>query len=242
MRFDILTLFPDLFSPFMNESILGRAITKGLIEIRLTNIRSFARGKHQVTDDRPYGGGSGMVMKPGPIYRSLKSIERVTELGRVILLTPQGRPFDQSMAWELSRLGQLILICGRYEGVDERIRTQHIDQEISIGDYVLSGGELAALVVVDAVARLVPGVLGDENSNQEDSFEDGLLEYPQYTRPRIFEEQEVPPILLSGDHAKIRQWRRAQSLKRTLERRPDLLAKACLSEADKKILSKLQKN
>lgn len=241
MRFDVLTLFPDLFSSFMNESILGRAIAKGLIEIRLTQIRSFARGKHQVTDDRPYGGGSGMVMKPGPIYRSLKSIERVTEKARVILLTPQGRPFDQSLAWELSRLKQLILICGRYEGVDERIRSRYVDQELSIGDYVLSGGEPAALVVIDAVARLVPGVLGDEYSAQEESFEDGLLEYPHYTRPPVFEDQEVPPILLSGDHAKIRQWRRTQALKRTLERRPDLLQKARLSAEDKKILSALQK-
>ena len=186
MRLDILTLFPDLFSSFLKESILGRAIERGMVDIRLTDIRSFAHGPHHQTDDRPYGGGDGMVMKPGPISRALASVDRSAERSLVVLLTPQGERFDQSTAWEFSRLGQLILICGRYEGVDERIRTDHVDRDLSIGDYVLSGGELGAMVVVDAVCRLIPGVLGGERSNLEDSFQDGLLEYPHYTRPRVF--------------------------------------------------------
>jgi len=239
MRFDVLTLFPDLFSSFLKETILGRAVKAGLVDIRLINIRSFARGRHLVTDDRPFGGGEGMVMKPGPILRALESIDRTKDRSPVLLLTPQGRTFDQPLAWELSRMEQIILVCGRYEGVDERIRTSSVDLELSIGDYVLSGGEMAAMVVMDAVSRLVPGVLGGERSAQEDSFEEGLLEYPQYTRPRVFKNQEVPDVLLSGDHEKIRVWRRTESLKRTLERRPDLIGKAKLTEEDKRILAKL---
>jgi tRNA (guanine37-N1)-methyltransferase len=232
MRFDILTLFPELFTPFLKEGVLGRAVKRGLLDIRLINIRSYARGVHKVTDDRPYGGGNGMVMKPGPIYRALSSLERIKGESLVILLTPQGKTFDQSMAWELAGWSHLILVCGRYEGVDERIRSRHIDMELSIGDYILSGGELGAMVVLDAISRLVPGVLGGERSNLEDSFEDGMLEYPHYTRPRIFMGEEVPAILLSGDHEKIRAWRRAESIKRTRERRPDLLKKAGLKEED----------
>jgi tRNA (guanine37-N1)-methyltransferase len=240
MRFDILTLFPDLFPSLLKETILGRAVAKGLVDIRLINIRSFARGPHRVTDDRPYGGGDGMVMKAGPIYRALESVERVRDRSRTVLLTPQGELFTQSLAWELSRMEHLVLICGRYEGIDERVRTECADMDLSIGDYVLSGGELAAMVVVDAVSRLVPGVLGGERSNLEDSFEDGLLEYPHYTRPRVFGDQEVPAVLLSGDHEMIRVWRRTESLKRTLERRPDLLEKARLTEEDRRILAKLR--
>jgi len=239
MRFDVLTLFPELFSSFFKETILGRAVKSGVVDIRLVNLRSFARGRHLVTDDRPFGGGEGMVMKPGPISRALESIDRTKDESLVLLLTPQGRTFDQPLAWDLSRMEQLILICGRYEGVDERIRTNCVDMELSIGDYILSGGETAAMVVIDAVSRLVPGVLGGEKSTQEDSFEDGLLAYPQYTRPRVFKNQEVPEILLSGDHEKIRVWRRTESLKRTVERRPDLLKKAKLTEEDKRILAKL---
>jgi tRNA (guanine37-N1)-methyltransferase len=242
MRFDVLTLFPDLFSSFLKETILGRAVKAGLVDIRLINIRSFARGRHLVTDDRPFGGGEGMVMKPGPILRAVESIDRTKDRSQVLLLTPQGRTFDQPTAWELSRMEQIILICGRYEGVDERIRASSVDLELSIGDYVLSGGEMAAMVVMDAVSRLVPGVLGGETSAQEDSFEDGLLEYPQYTRPRVFKNMEVPAVLLSGDHEKIRVWRRTESLKRTLERRPDLMGKAKLTEEDKRILAKLGVN
>ena len=240
MRFDILTLFPDLFSPFFDEGILGRAVKKGLADIRLTDIRAYARGPHKITDDRPYGGGNGMVMKPGPISRALESVERVGDRSPVILLTPQGQTFNQSMAWDLSENDQLILICGRYEGVDERVRSQLIDMEISIGDYVLTGGELGALVILDAVSRLIPGVLGGERSNLEDSFEDGLLEYPHYTRPNVFEGDEVPEILLSGDHEKIRVWRRLQSLKRSLERRPDLIETADLNDEEMALLEKVR--
>jgi len=240
MRYDILTLFPDLFPPFLQTGVLGRGIERGVVDVRLINIRSFARGPHKVTDDRPYGGGNGMIMKPGPIVRALESIDRVSERCQVILLTPQGRPFEQSVAWELSGADQIILVCGRYEGVDERIRSDQIDMEVSIGDYILSNGELGALVIIDAVSRLIPGVLGGEGSNRDDSFEDGLLEYPHYTRPRIFRDKEVPSVLLSGDHEKIRLWRRRESLRRTLQKRPELLKKARLSEEDREILWKLK--
>jgi tRNA (guanine37-N1)-methyltransferase len=241
MRFDILTIFSEMFSAYLREGILGRAVKREIVDIRLVNIRDFAKGAHKTTDDRPYGGGDGMVMKPGPIYRSLESVERVEGRSLVILLSPQGETFDQAMAWELSEWDQLILVCGRYEGVDERIRLTCVDREISIGDYVLSGGELGAMVIMDAVSRLIPGVLGGETSNLEDSFEGGLLEYPQFTRPRVFRENEVPPVLLSGDHERIRVWRRTESLKRTLEKRPDLLEKAGLTPEDEEILAKLKK-
>jgi tRNA (guanine37-N1)-methyltransferase len=241
MRFDVLTIFSGMFSAYLQEGILGRAVKREIVDIRLVNIRDFAKGAHKTTDDRPYGGGDGMVMKPGPIYRALESVERVKGRSLAILLSPQGQPFDQAMAWELSEWDQLILLCGRYEGVDERIRWTCVDREISIGDYVLSGGELAAMVIMDAVIRLIPDVLGGETSNLEDSFEGGLLEYPQFTRPRVFQKNEVPPVLLSGDHEKIRIWRRTESLKRTLEKRPDLLEKAGLTPEDEKILAGLKK-
>ncbi len=237
MRFDVLTLFPDLFAPFLEQGIVGRSIARGRLEVRLTNIRDHARGVHRVTDDRPYGGGSGMVMKAGPIVRALKHLEGVEGPQRIALLSPQGRLLDQALAWELSKLERLVLICGRYEGVDERVQQGYADLEVSIGDFVLSGGEVAAMAVIDAVGRLVPGVLGCEDSNREDSFEDGLLEHPHYTRPAVFEGREVPEVLLSGDHEKIRRWRRAEALKRTQKRRPDLLERARLSEEDRKILS-----
>jgi len=241
MRFDVLTIFSEMFSAYLREGILGRAVKREIVDIRIVNIRDFAKGAHKTTDDRPYGGGDGMVMKPGPIYRSLESVERVKGRSLVILLSPQGETFDQATAWELSEWDQLILVCGRYEGVDERIRLTCVDRELSIGDYVLSGGELGAMVIMDAVSRLIPGVLGGETSNLEDSFEGGLLEYPQFTRPRVFQENEVPPVLLSGDHERIRVWRRTESLKRTLEKRPDLLEKAGLTPEDEEILAKLKK-
>ncbi|UCF86111.1 MAG: tRNA (guanosine(37)-N1)-methyltransferase TrmD [Desulfobacteraceae bacterium] len=241
MRFDVLTIFPEMFSANLQEGILGRAVKKGIVEVRLVNIRNFARGAHRTTDDRPYGGGDGMVMKPEPIYRALKSVDRVSGQSLVILLSPQGERFDQKIAWELARGEHIILICGRYEGVDERVRLTCIDKELSIGDYILSGGEPAALVIMDTVSRLIPGVLGGERSNLEDSFEDGLLEYPQYTRPRVFHCEEVPPVLLSGDHERIRLWRRAESLKRTFKRRPDLLQKARLTPEDEVVLAKLKR-
>ena len=241
MRFDVLTIFPEMFSANLQEGILGRAVKKGIVEVRLVNIRNFARGAHKTTDDRPYGGGDGMVMKPEPIYQALKSVNRVTGRNLVILLSPQGETFNQKIAWELARWEQIILICGRYEGVDERIRLTCIEKELSIGDYILSGGEPAALVIMDSISRLIPGVLGGERSNLEDSFENGLLEYPQYTRPKVFQCEEVPPVLLSGDHEKIRLWRRTESLKRTFERRPDLLQKARLTLEDELILAKLKR-
>jgi tRNA (guanine37-N1)-methyltransferase len=241
MRFDILTIFPEMFSAILREGIVGRAVKRGIVDVRIINIRDFAKGAHRTTDDRPYGGGDGMVMKPGPIYRALKAIDRVGDRNLAVLLSPQGDRFEQKTAWELSRWDQIILICGRYEGVDERVRLTCIERELSVGDYILSGGELAALVVMDAVSRLVPGVLGGLRSNLEDSFEDGLLEYPQYTRPGVFQREAVPPVLLSGDHERIRVWRRTQSLKRTLERRPDLLRKARLSPEDESILAKLKR-
>lgn len=236
----MLTIFSEMFSAYMREGIVGRAVKRGIVDINLVDIRCFAEGLHKTTDDRPYGGGEGMVMKPGPIHRALQSIDRVTDRNLVILLSPQGDAFDRTAAWEFSHLDQIILICGRYEGVDERVRLTCVDRELSIGDYVLSGGELGAMVVIDAVSRLVPGVLGGERSNLDDSFEEGLLEYPQYTRPRVFEGKEVPPVLLSGDHERIRLWRRKESLKRTLERRPDLLQKAVLTPEDDVILAELQ--
>lgn len=242
MRFDVVTIFPDMFSGYLQEGIVGRAVKRGVLKVNLVNIRDFAKGRHKSTDDRLYGGGDGMVMRPGPIYRALQSVEKRSRQSLAIFLSPQGEIFDQAAAWELSNSDQIILICGRYEGVDERIRTTCIDRELSIGDYVLSGGELGAMVVMDAVSRLVPGVLGGKRSNVEDSFEDGLLEYPQFTRPHFFQGGEVPPILLSGDHERIRVWRREESLKRTLDRRPDLLQTARLTPEDEIILARLREN
>lgn len=240
MRFDVLTIFPQMFYPYLSFGVIGKAIEKGIIEVKIINIRDFAEGRHKNTDDRPYGGGEGMVMKPEPIYKALKSIKR-EENSLVILLSPQGERFDQDMAWQLSRYSQLIFICGRYEGIDERIRILCAEKEISIGDYILSGGELAALVIIDAVSRLIPGVLGGERSNIEESFSNGLLEYPQYTRPRVFEGLEVPEVLLSGNHEQIKKWRRREAIRRTLERRPDLLKKARLSEEELQFIEELRR-
>ncbi len=240
MRFDVLTIFPQMFYPYLSFGVIGKAIEKGIIEVKIINIRDFAEGRHKNTDDRPYGGGEGMVMKPEPIYKALKSIKREKN-SLVILLSPQGERFDQDMAWQLSRYSQLIFICGRYEGIDERIRILCAEKEISIGDYILSGGELAALVIIDAVSRLIPGVLGGERSNIEESFSNGLLEYPQYTRPRVFEGLEVPEVLLSGNHEQIKKWRRREAIRRTLERRPDLLKKARLSEEELQFIEELRR-
>ncbi len=240
MRFDVLTIFPGMFFPYLEEGMLARGVKQGLVDVRLVNIRDFATGTHKATDDRPYGGGDGMVMTPGPMCRALKSVDREGK-SIVIHLSPQGETFKQAIAWDLSGWDQIILACSRYEGIDERILQTSIDRELSVGDYVLSGGELGSLIVMDAVTRLIPGVLGGERSNQEDSFEDGLLEYPHYTRPRVFKEKKVPEVLLSGDHEKIRLWRRKESLKRTLERRPDLLKEANLTTEDEKLLSELRK-
>ena len=224
MRIDILTLFPEMFESPLNYSILKRAQELGIVGVAITNIRDFAAGKYRKVDDKPYGGGPGMVMMPGPLFDCFEHVEKLApHRGRVILLTPQGTPFNQAKARELAGDERLILIAGRYEGFDERIRLGLDAEQISIGDYVLNGGELAAMIVVDAVVRLLPGALGDEDSAKDDSFSEGLLEYPQYTRPEVFRGMKVPEILLSGDHAKIAQWRRQQSLERTKQWRPDLL-------------------
>lgn len=241
MRFDILTLFPNMFSSPLQESILGKAIEKGLLQIQTVNIRDFALDKHQVVDDTPYGGGQGMVMKVEPIARAIESVKSKNPSARIIYLTPQGKRFDQNLARRLSSQSHLVLLCGRYEGVDERVRELFIDEEISIGDYVLTGGELAAMVLIDAVSRFIPGVLGSDRSAEEDSFFNSLLEYPHYTRPFDFRGNCVPEILLSGNHSAISLWRRKEALRRTLSRRSDLLAKANLSEEDKKILEEIRK-
>lgn len=224
MRIDILTLFPQMFESPLNCSILKRAQDNGVVEIVLTDIREFTTNSYRKVDDKPYGGGPGMVMMPGPVFDCFEHVRKLSKSkGRVILLTPQGEKFNQKKAIELSGATRLIMICGRYEGFDERIRVGLGGEQVSIGDYVLSGGELAAMVVVEAVVRLLPGVLGDEDSASEDSFTKGLLEYPQYTRPEVFRDMKVPGVLLSGDHERIAKWRQQQAIERTKKNRPDLL-------------------
>ncbi len=224
LRFDILTLFPEVFGPFLDATMLGIAREKGLAEYHLHNIRDYSRDKHHKVDDRPYGGGPGMVMRCGPVFRCYEAVREMAEpAGRFVMLTPQGRTFDQALAREFSRSDRIILLCGRYEGFDERIREGLPVEEVSIGDFVLSGGEAAAMAVVDATVRLVPGVLGHRDAAASDSFADGLLEHPQYTRPPEFRGMTVPQVLLSGNHAAIARWRRAQATERTRRRRADLL-------------------
>ena len=240
MQFDVFTLLPEVFPPYLNSSILQRARLRGLIDVRVHNIRDFARDKHHVTDDEPYGGGGGMVMKVEPVFAAVESVLGPAPLCPVIMLTPQGRVFNQKMVFELVQHPGIALLCGRYEGIDERIREHLVSDEISIGDYVLTGGELPALILIDAISRLLPGVLGDPGGAMDDSHASGLLEYPHYTRPPEYNGWVVPEILLSGDHAKIEKWRREQSLRRTLERRPDLLDNAPLSDTDRKVIKKIQ--
>ncbi len=235
VHFDILTLFPALFEGPFRESIIKRAVEAGLVSIAIHNIRDYATGKHRITDDTPYGGGGGMVMKPEPIFAAVEAIVGSDDVP-IILLSPQGRLFTQQIARELSKQRRLVLICGRYEGVDERVRQHLATDELSIGDYVLTGGEVPAMAIVDAVTRLIPGVLGDPGATFEDSHADGLLEYPHYTRPPVFRGWAVPEVLLSGHHAEIVRWRRQQALRRTLERRPDLLEKARLSDAERELV------
>ncbi|RPI27276.1 MAG: tRNA (guanosine(37)-N1)-methyltransferase TrmD [Chloroflexota bacterium] len=242
MLFDVFTLFPEVFEPYLETSILQRARQRGLVEVRLHNIRDWAPDKHHITDDEPYGGGGGMVMKPEPIFASVEAVLGAPPACPVILLTPQGRLFTHKAAEEFSSLPHLALLCGRYEGIDERVRQHLVTAEISIGDYVLSGGELPALVVIDALTRLIPGALGDPDGAWDDSHASGLLEYPHYTRPPEFRDWRVPDILLSGDHARIARWRREQALLRTWQRRPDLLAKAPLTPEDQKFLSRLKQD
>jgi tRNA (guanine37-N1)-methyltransferase len=240
MRFDVFSLLPETLRPYLNASILEKAAARGLIEVHLHNIRDYTHDRHHTTDDTPYGGGGGMVMKPEPVFEAVETVLGSPPPCPVILLTPQGRLFDQKIASELASHPQIALISGRYEGFDERIRQHLATDEISIGDYVLTGGELPALMVIDALSRLVPGVLGDPTGAEDDSHASGLLEYPHYTRPPEFRGWKVPEVLLSGDHAKVDAWRREQSLRRTLAKRPDMLAKAGLSEADKRLLEKIQ--
>lgn len=236
MQFDVLTLFPEMFE-VLNESIIGRAKEKGLININLVNIRNFSENKHKKVDDTPYGGGAGMVIQPDVVKKAYNSLN--THNAKVIYMSPQGKKLDQQKVEELSKQEHLILLCGHYEGIDQRVIDDIVDEEISIGDYVLTGGEIPAMVLIDSVSRYIEGVLKKDSTNEE-SFSQGLLEYPQYTRPEIFEGRQVPEILLSGHHEKIEQWRRNQSLKMTFFKRPDLLEKANLSNEDKKVLEKIK--
>lgn len=240
IRFDVFTLFPEVFTPYLETSILQRAQRASLIEVLLHNIRDWATDRHHVCDDMPYGGGGGMVMKPEPIFTAIESILGAPPSCPVILLTPQGRVFTHVVAEELSQQPHLGLLCGRYEGIDDRVREHLVTDEISIGDYVLSGGELPALVLIDAITRLIPGALGDPEGAWDDLHATGLLEYPHYTRPPEFRGWGVPEILLSGDHARIAKWRHQQALLRTRQRRPDLLVKADLSESDRDLLNSLE--
>ncbi|MCB2186071.1 MAG: tRNA (guanosine(37)-N1)-methyltransferase TrmD [Deltaproteobacteria bacterium] len=241
MIFDILTLFPEACRAYLEASILGRAQKAGLVTVRLTNIRDFARDKHHTVDDTPYGGGSGMVMRPDPLCEAVEGLPPLPP-GRVILLSPQGRPFSHARAAELAQRPRLILVCGRYEGVDERFITLKVDEEISLGDFVLSGGELAALAVVDAVSRLLPGVLGAADAADNDSFAAGLLEHPHYTRPAVYRGLAVPEVLQSGNHAAIARFRREESLRRTWRRRPELLERLALDKNDRAFLACLSKD
>ncbi|MCC7511646.1 MAG: tRNA (guanosine(37)-N1)-methyltransferase TrmD [Anaerolineae bacterium CFX3] len=238
MQFEVFTLLPEVFPPYLESSILQRARQRGLLDVRLHNIRDWARDKHHTTDDLPYGGGGGMVMKPGPVFEAVESVLGPSSGVPVILLTPQGRVFSQAVARELTAHERVALVCGRYEGFDERIRRLATD-EISVGDYVLTGGELPALILIDAATRLLPGALGDPTGADDDSHAGSLLEHPHYTRPPEFRGERVPEALLSGDHARIEKWRREQSLLRTWQRRPDLLEKAELTEKDREFLRKI---
>ena len=249
MQFEVFTLLPEVFPSYLETSILKRASERGLIKVNIHNIRDYTHDKHHVTDDTPYGGGGGMVMKPEPVFEAIEKVLDINPLPTpptvgdsipIILLTPQGRVFNQSIAKELSSHPRIALICGRYEGIDERIRQHLVTDEISIGDYVLTGGEIPALILIDAIARLLPDVLGDPTGAEDDSHAMGLLEYPHYTRPPEFRGNKVPDVLLSGDHAKIDKWRREQALERTFRKRPDMLEKAELSESDKKFIEKLK--
>jgi len=240
LSFDVFTLFPEVFNPYINTSILQRARESHLVEVRLHNIRDYTTDRHHVCDDIPYGGGGGMVMKPEPIFTAVESVLGAPPSCPLILLDPQGRVFTQAVAQELAQHPHLGLLCGRYEGIDERVRQHLVTDEISIGDYVLSGGELPALVLIDAITRLIPGALGDPGGALDDSHATGLLEYPHYTRPPVFRGWGVPEVLLSGDHGRISRWRRHQALLRTQTRRPDLLEKALLSEGDRDFLNSLE--
>lgn len=242
MNFHVLTLFPEMIEQGVNTSITGRAIQNNLISVNAINIRDFAGNKYGQVDDYPYGGGAGMVMQPGPVYRSYESVvEKIGYAPRVLYMTPQGKVFNQGMAEEFAKEKDIVFLCGHYEGIDERVLEMIVTDNVSIGDYVLTGGELPSMVMIDAISRLVPGVLNNEVSAEFESFNDNLLEYPQYTRPAKFMEKDVPPILLSGDHGKVDRWRRNQSILRTMERRPDLMEKAKLDKEDRKFIRTVEK-
>jgi tRNA (guanine37-N1)-methyltransferase len=241
MKFDIVTVFPQMIETYLRDGVIGRAAASGLIDVRIHDLRDYTDDRHRVVDDVAFGGGPGMVLKAEPFFRAFERIE--TQRGRpqtVVLTTPDGRRFSQTEAGRLGRMAHVVILCGRYEGVDERVRAHLATEELSIGDYVLTGGELAALVILDATARLIPGVVGDEASVERDSFARGLLDYPQYTRPAELRGLTVPPVLLSGHHAEIARWRRREALRRTFERRPDLIAAATLDDEERGWLAELQ--
>ena len=243
MQFYIMTLFPEMVMQGLSTSIIGRAVNKGLLSIEAVNIRDYAFNKHNSVDDYPYGGGAGMLMQAEPVYQCYRALEeKMNKKPRVVYLSPQGKTFNQTMAEEFAQEEELVFLCGHYEGIDERVLEEIVTDYVSIGDYVLTGGELPAMVMIDAVSRLVPGVLNNEESAEFESFHDNLLEHPQYTRPVEFHGKRVPDVLLSGHHGNVDKWRREQSLKRTLERRPDLLEQADLSKDDEKYLKKLKKD
>jgi tRNA (guanine37-N1)-methyltransferase len=241
MKFDIVTIFPRMVESGLAEGVVARGIERGLLDVAVHDLRDFTTDRHRTVDDMPYGGGPGMVMKVEPIVKAVRAVHERRGPGSVVLLTPQGRRFTQGEAGRLAQSGHVVLLCGRYEGIDERVTPLLGADELSIGDFVLSGGELAALAVVDAVSRLVPGVVGDAQSVEADSFSDGLLDYPHYTRPVEFEGRRVPDVLVSGHHAEVRRWRRKQALARTLERRPDLLAQAVLDDESRALLDEIRR-
>lgn len=241
MRFDLITIFPEIFRGVFDFGIIRRAVEAGLIEISTHDLRDYTCDRHHQTDDRPFGGGAGMVMKPEPLFRAIEAVTHGATGASVVLLSPQGRLFNQRVAEELSEKPHLVLICGRYEGIDERVVEEVVDDEISIGDYVLSGGEIPAMVIVDAVTRLIPGALGSDESAEQDSFADGLLDYPHYTRPAEYRGLKVPDILLSGNHAEIARWRRLKAIERTLRRRPDLIQSRALSDDERREIEKILK-
>lgn len=238
MKFDVLTLFPEMFEP-LTQSIIGRAVKSEIIDINITNMRDFSKDKHKKVDDTPYGGGAGMVIKPDVVYDAYESVK--TEDAKVIYLSPQGKMLNQEKVKELSRQKHMILLCGHYEGIDQRVIDEIVDEEISIGDYVLTGGEIPAMVLMDSVSRYVEGVLNQE-STEEESFSNGLLEYPQYTRPEVFKAKQIPEILISGHHENIRKWRRKESIKTTYQKRPDLLEQISLTKEEKEYIENLEKN
>lgn len=242
MNYHVLTLFPEMILQGLNTSIIGRAIEKGILSLEAVNIRDYAGNRYGKVDDYPYGGGAGMVMQAEPVYVAVKDLEeRMSHKPRVIYLTPQGSVFRQEMAVDFAKEEDLVFLCGHYEGIDERVLEEVVTDYVSIGDYVLTGGELPAMVMIDAISRMVPGVLSNGESGTIESFHDNLLEYPQYSRPEVWRDKAVPPVLLSGHHANVEKWRREESIKRTLERRPDLLEEANLTEKEKKFLTSLKK-